>query len=79
MYARQITSEETYTLAEAKRIIKAETKAKRELFISKAKQKLLALVSLAVCALIPVACDGDCTAWIIMIPVTVLLWKGECE
>ena len=28
MYARQITSEETYTLAEAKRIINAERKAK---------------------------------------------------
>ena len=45
MYARQITSEETYTLAEAKRIINAERQAKREL-LYKAKQKLLGVVAL---------------------------------
>ena len=46
MYARQITSEETYTLREAKRIIEAERKAKRESFLYKAKQKLLGVVAL---------------------------------
>ena len=46
MYARQITSEETYTLSEAKRIINAERQAKRESSIYKAKQKLLGVVAL---------------------------------
>lgn len=39
MYTRQITSEETYTLAEARRIINAEQRAKRETLLYKAKQK----------------------------------------
>ena len=46
MYARQITSEETYTLREARRIINAERQAKRELLLYKEKQKLLGVVAL---------------------------------
>ena len=46
MYARQITSEETYTLRETKRIINAERQAKREEFLYKAKQKLIGVVTL---------------------------------
>ena len=46
MYAKQITSEETYTLREAKRIINAERQAKRESSIYKVKQKLLGVVAL---------------------------------
>ena len=46
MYARQITSEETCTLREPKRIINAERKAKRESLLYKAKQKLLGVVAL---------------------------------
>lgn len=46
MYARQITNEETYTLQEAKRIINAEHKTKRESLLYKTKQKLLGVVAL---------------------------------
>ena len=46
MYARQITSEQTYTLSEAKYIINAERQAKRESSIYKTKQKLLGVVAL---------------------------------
>ena len=46
MYARQITSEETHTLLEAKRIINAERKAKMGSLLYKAKQKLLGVVAL---------------------------------
>ena len=46
MYARQITSEETYTLREAKRIINAKRQVKRESMIYKAKQKLLGIFAL---------------------------------
>lgn len=69
MYARQITSEETYTLAEAKRIIKAQSKAKRELFISKAKQKLIGLFAIGVSIASPLLLDGDATISLIMLPL----------
>ena len=46
MYTRQITNEETSTLREAKRMINAERKAKRESLLYKAKQKLLGVVAL---------------------------------
>lgn len=46
MYARQITSEETYTLEEAERIINAEHQARRESLLYKAKQKLLGIFAL---------------------------------
>ena len=46
MYTRQITSEETYTLREAKRIINAKRQVKRESMIYKAKQKLLGIFAL---------------------------------
>ena len=46
MYARQITSEETYAISEAKRIINAERQEKRESLLYKAKQKLLGVIAL---------------------------------
>ena len=46
MYARQITSEQTHTLREAKRIINAERKTKRESLLYKTKQKLLGIFAL---------------------------------
>ena len=46
MYARQITSEETYAISEAKRIINAERQEKRESSIYKVKLKLLGVVAL---------------------------------
>ena len=46
MYARQITSEQTYALREAKHIINAESHAKRESLLYKAKQKILGIIAL---------------------------------
>ena len=46
MYARQITREKTYTLSEARRIIEAERKTKREEFLYKVKQKFLGIIAL---------------------------------
>ena len=46
MYARQITSEETYTLSEARPIINSERKVKRESLFYKTKQKLLGVIAL---------------------------------
>ena len=69
MYARQITSEETYTLSEAKRIINAERKSKRELFLYKTKQKLLGLLAIAASIASPLLLGGDATISIIMLPL----------
>ena len=69
MYARQITSKETYTLAEAKRIINAERKEKRESLRYKVKQKLLGVITIAVSIVSPFLLDGDATISLIMLPL----------
>ena len=73
MYARQITSEETYTLREAKRIINAERKEKRELLIYKAKQKLIGVVAIGIAIVSPLLLDGDATISIIMLPLGIYI------
>ena len=79
MYARQITSEETYTLREARRIINAECQAKRESLLYKAKQKLLGVVARGVSIASPLLLDGDATISLIMLPlgIYVLLTKEK--
>lgn len=72
MYARQITSEETYTLAEAKRIINAERKTKRESLLYKAKQKLLGVVAIGVSIASPLLIQ-DATISVIMLPLGLYL------
>ena len=69
MYARQITSEEIYTLREARRIINAERKAKRETLLYKAKQKLLGVLAIGVSIASPLLLDGDATISLIMLPL----------
>ena len=73
MYARQITSEETYTLQEARRIINAERQAKRESLLYKAKQKLLGVVAIGVSIASPIFLDGDATISLIMLPLGIYL------
>ena len=73
MYARQITSEETYTLSEAKRIINAERKAKRESLLYKAKQKLIGVVAICVSIASPLLLDGDATISLIMLPLGIYI------
>ena len=84
MYARQITREKTYTLSEAKRIINAERKVKRESLLYKAKQKLLGLLAIAASIASPLLLDGDATISLIMLPLgiymvftkeKVIMWK----
>ena len=71
MYARQITSEETYTLSETKRIINAEARKKRESLLYKAKQKLLGLLVIGISIASPFLLDGDATISVIMLPLGV--------
>ena len=73
MYARQITSEQTYTLREAKRIINAERQTKRESSIYKAKQKLLGVVAIAASIASPILLDGDATISVIMLPLGIYI------
>ena len=73
MYARQITSEETYTLAETRCIINAERQEKRESLLYKAKQKLLGVVAIAASIASPLLLDGDATISVIMLPLGLYL------
>ena len=72
MYARIITSEQKYTIEDAKRIIETERQAKRELFLYKAKQKLLGVVSIGISIASPLLLE-DVTASIIMLPLGLYL------
>ena len=73
MYARQITSEETYAISEAKRIINAERQAKRESLLYKAKQKLIGLFAIGVSIASPLLLDGDATISVIMLPLGIYM------
>lgn len=73
MYARQITSEETYTLSEAKRIINAERQAKREKILYYAKQKLLGILAIGISIASPLLLDGDATISLIMLPLGIYM------
>ena len=73
MYARQITSEETYTLREARHIINAERQAKRENILYYAKQKLLGLLAIAASIASPLLLDGDATISVIMLPLGIYI------
>ena len=72
MYARQITSEETYAISEAKRIINAERQAKREALLYYAKQKLLGVVAIGVSIASPLLIQ-DATISVIMLPLGLYL------
>ena len=72
MYARQITSEETYTLSEARHIINAERQAKREALLYYAKQKLLGVVAIGVSIASPLLIQ-DATISVIMLPLGLYL------
>ena len=71
MYARQITSENTMLLQEARQIISADRKRKADAFTSKVKK--IAKVSICILAsiLTPVILDGDCTALFIFVPAAI--------
>ena len=72
MYARIITSEQKYTLEDAKRIIETERQAKRELLLYKAKQKLLGLLAITASIASPLLLE-DVTVSIIMLPLGLYL------
>ena len=72
MYTKQITSEKTYTLREARRIINTE-REKRESLLYKAKQKFIGLIALSVSIVSPLLLDGDATISLIMLPLGIYM------
>ena len=73
MYTRIITSEQKYTLEDAKRIIEAEQKEKREIFLYKAKQKFIGMLAIGISIASPLLLDGDATISVIMLPLGLYL------
>ena len=73
MYTRIITSEQKYTLEDAKRIIEAEQKEKREMFLYKAKQKFIGMLAIGISIASPLLLDGDATISVIMLPLGLYL------
>ena len=72
MYARIITSEQKYTLEDAKRIIKAERQAKIKSLLYNAKQKLLGVLAITASIASPLLL-GDATISLIMLPLGIYL------
>lgn len=79
MYARQITSEDTYTLQEARKIIECEKREKRKNIIYFTKQKLMGLGMIVVGIVAPMILDNDITVSIFTIPMglSVLLTREK--
>ena len=69
MYAKKITSEKTYTLREAKRILDKERQEKREELLYKAKQKFIGLLAISISIVSPFLLDGDATASLLFLPL----------
>ena len=73
MYARIITSEQKYTLEDAKHIIETERQVKKEELLYKAKQKLLGVLAITASIASPLLLDGDATISLIMLPLGVYM------
>ena len=73
MYTRIITSEQKYTLEDAKRIIEAEQKEKRESLLYYAKQKFIGMLAIGISIASPLLLDGDATICVIMLPLGIYM------
>ena len=73
MYTRIITSEQKYTLEDARRIIETERKEKRASLLYKAKQKIIGLLAIGISIASPLLLDGDATISVIMLPLGLYL------
>lgn len=71
MYARQITSENTMLLQEARQIISADRKRKADTFTGKVKKITKVGICILASILTPIILDGDCTALFIFVPAAI--------
>ena len=78
MYARQITNEETYTLAEARQILNEETKLKRDAIFWKIKQKVMGVSLIIISIAIPfIFQDVTVSIFILPLGLCLLFTKGK--
>ena len=78
MYARQITNEETYTLAEARQILNEETKLKRDAIFWKIKQKVMGVSLIIISIAIPfIFQDVTVSIFILPLGLYLLFTKGK--
>lgn len=71
MYARQITSENTMLLQEARQIISADRKRKADAFTGKVKKITKVGICILASILTPIILNGDCTALFIFVPAAI--------
>lgn len=80
MYTREITSEETYTLAEAERIINTEKEERREKILYFVRQKIFGFLLIIIAVAIAIVFNGeDNTICLLIFPLGcyLLLTKGK--
>ena len=80
MYTREITSEETYTLAEAQRIINTEKEERREKILYFIRQKIFGFLLIIMAVGIAIAFNGeDNTICLLIFPLGyyLLFTKGK--
>lgn len=80
MYTREITSEETYTLTEARRIIDAEKEERREKILYFLKQKIFGFLLIIMAVVIAIVFNGeDNTICLLIFPLGcyLLYTKGK--
>lgn len=80
MYARQITSEETYTISEARRIIDTEKEERREKILYFVRQKIFGFLLIIIAVAIVIVFNGeDNTICLLTFPLGcyLLLTKGK--
>mgnify|MGYP004671578611 FL=1 len=66
MYTRQITSEETYTLSEARRIINRETRERRKSLIESIQKKAIGVFCIVV-GIVGAAITKDATPLLLLL------------
>lgn len=80
MYTREITSEETHTLAEARRIINKEKEEKREKILYFVRQKIFGFLLITMAVAIAIIFNGeDNTICLLIFPLGcyLLFTKGK--
>ena len=80
MYTRQITSEETHTLAEARRIIDTEKEERREKILYFIRQKIFGFLLITIAIAIAIVFNGeDNTICLLIVPLGcyLLFTKGK--
>ena len=74
MYIKTTNTNERYTLKEASRILKLQKLRKRRRILEKIFNVSTGILFLALCPIVPVFCEGDCTGCIILISIALFFF-----